>query len=39
MNTKKINLSAKFKTFSAYWNPKIVGKLNQQFVNQQYIDG
>lgn len=30
--TEKINLSEKFDLFSDYWNPRILGELNQQYV-------
>ncbi len=32
MDIQKVNLQEKFNTFSEYWNPKIVGELNHQFV-------
>lgn len=32
MEIQKVNLEEKFKTFSAYWTPKIVGELNKQHV-------
>ena len=30
--TEKINLSEKFDLFSDYWNPRILGELNGQYV-------
>ena len=32
MEIKKVNLKDKFDSFTDYWNPKIVGKLNGQHV-------
>ncbi len=32
MNIQKVNLTEKLKTFDTYWNPKIVGELNNQMV-------
>ncbi len=32
MEIKKVNLKDKFKAFSEYWTPKIVGELNNQYV-------
>ncbi len=32
MEIEKVNLEDKFKTFSKYWTPKIVGELNEQYV-------
>lgn len=32
MSIKSVNLKNKFDSFSDYWNPKIVGELNNQFI-------
>ena len=32
MKIKVVNLKNKFDSFSDYWNPKIVGELNDHFV-------
>jgi len=32
MEIEKVNLNEKLATFTDYWNPKIVGELNGQFV-------
>ncbi len=29
---EKVNLSEKFTLFNEYWNPKIVGELNDSYV-------
>ena len=39
MDINKVNLAAKFKTFSDYWNPKIVGELNKQLVKIVKVKG
>ncbi|MGE5457910.1 MAG: cupin domain-containing protein [Methanococcaceae archaeon] len=35
----KINLSEKFSLFSAYWDPKIIGELNGQYVKLAKLQG
>ena len=35
----KVNLQQKFSLFSEYWNPKIVGELNGQFVKLVKVKG
>ncbi len=32
MEIEKVNLNDKFNSFNDFWNPKIVGELNNQFV-------
>ena len=32
MSIEKINLQQKFDSFTDYWNPRIAGKLNGQFI-------
>jgi mannose-6-phosphate isomerase-like protein (cupin superfamily) len=32
MEINKVNVQSKLNTFNEYWTPKIVGKLNNQFV-------
>ena len=36
---KKINLSEKFELFTAHWQPKIIGELNEQYVKLGKIQG
>lgn len=36
---EKINLKQKFSTFSDYWNPRIVGELNGQYVKLAKMHG
>ena len=36
---KKINLSEKFEMFTAHWQPKIIGELNEQYVKLGKIQG
>jgi mannose-6-phosphate isomerase-like protein (cupin superfamily) len=36
---KKVNLSEKFKLFSEYWSPRIVGELNGQYVKLAKFKG
>ncbi len=36
---KKINLAEKFSLFSTYWDPKIVGELNGQYVKLVKFQG
>ena len=36
---EKVNLAQKFELFSDYWNPKIVGELNQQHVKLVKLQG
>jgi mannose-6-phosphate isomerase-like protein (cupin superfamily) len=35
----KVNLSEKFSRFSDYWNPKIVGELNDSYVKLVKVKG
>ncbi len=37
--TTKVNLKEKFGRFSDYWNPRIVGELNGQFVKLAKLKG
>jgi len=39
MNASKVNVSGKFSTFSDYWNPKIVGELNDSYVKLVKVKG
>lgn len=39
MNIKVVNLKNKFDSFSEYWNPKIVGELNEQLVKVVKLKG
>lgn len=36
---KKINVSKKLALFKDYWNPKIIGELNQQYVKLAKLKG
>ena len=36
---KKINVSKKLALFQDYWNPKIIGELNQQYVKLVKLKG
>lgn len=35
----KVNLSEKFKLFNQYWNPKIVGELNDSYIKLAKFKG
>lgn len=39
MEIRKINIAEKFKSVDAFWDPKIVGDLNGQFVKIARIKG
>ncbi|MBN2615714.1 MAG: cupin domain-containing protein [Bacteroidales bacterium] len=39
MNIQKVNLQSKLQLFDAYWTPKIVGELNNQFVKLAKLKG
>ena len=39
MKIQKVNLSEKFNAFSQYWNPKIIGELNDQYVKIAKLKG
>lgn len=39
MHLKKVNLSEKFSLFANYWEPKIVGELNEQYVKIAKLKG
>ena len=39
MNTEKVNLDEKLSHFSDYWNPRIVGELNNQHVKVAKFKG
>lgn len=39
MEIQKVNLQSKLDTFTAYWTPKIVGELNNQFVKLAKFKG
>jgi mannose-6-phosphate isomerase-like protein (cupin superfamily) len=39
MRIKPINLAEKFNSFHDYWNPKVVGKLNNQLVKVAKLKG
>jgi mannose-6-phosphate isomerase-like protein (cupin superfamily) len=36
---EKVNLADKFSRFSDYWNPKIVGELNEQYIKLVKLKG
>ena len=36
---EKVNLIEKFSLFSNYWEPKIVGELNNQYVKLAKLEG
>ncbi len=36
---KKVNIDEKLKTFSDYWNPRVIGELNGQFVKAVKLKG
>jgi mannose-6-phosphate isomerase-like protein (cupin superfamily) len=38
-NINTVNLADKFNNFTDYWNPKIVGKLNEQLVKVAKLKG
>jgi len=35
----KVNLLEKFSLFDSYWNPKIVGELNNQYIKLAKLKG
>ncbi|GAC1445819.1 MAG: cupin domain-containing protein [Chloroflexota bacterium] len=37
--TSKVNLAQKFSLFDEYWNPKIVGELNDSYVKLVKLEG
>ena len=39
MAIKKVNLAEKFRLFDEYWNPKIVGELNDSYVKLAKFKG
>ena len=39
MKLKKVNLTEKFLLFANYWEPKIVGELNEQYVKIAKLKG
>jgi mannose-6-phosphate isomerase-like protein (cupin superfamily) len=36
---KKVNIDEKLNTFSDYWNPRVIGELNGQFVKAVKLKG
>jgi len=36
---KKVNIDEKLKVFSDYWNPRVIGELNGQFVKAVKLKG
>jgi len=36
---KKVNIEEKLATFSDYWNPRVIGELNGQFVKAVKLSG
>jgi len=36
---EKVNISAKLNTFNEYWNPKIVGDINESYVKLAKLKG
>jgi len=36
---KKVNLAEKFSSFGGYWEPKIAGELNNQYVKIAKLKG
>ena len=36
---KKVNIEEKLNTFSDYWNPRVIGELNGQFVKAVKLKG
>ena len=34
----KVNIAEKFSLFKSYWDPKIVGELNNQYVNMMLLE-
>ena len=39
MNIEKVNLAEKFNCFNDYWNPRIAGELNGQYVKLTKLKG
>ena len=39
MKIEKVNIQSKLDTFSEYWNPKIIGTLNNQLVKIAKVKG
>lgn len=39
MDIKKVNVQSKLNAFNDYWNPKIIGELNQQLVKVAKFKG
>jgi len=39
MEISKINIEEKFSQFSDYWNPRIIGELNGQYVKLAKVQG
>ncbi len=39
MHLEKVNIAQKFSLFSNYWEPKVVGELNKQYVKLAKLKG